>query len=280
MKYFTLATALLASAAIALPTPINTPITNSGVSGVTSEVNQVLTITTAEGKSLLVELNSDAKNILSGVSLGSVTNSVGKITQIADSATGLKVSGAAGSTITVALKDGKFALVELTNTVEGLLSGLGLGKVGSTVGTVVSSLGDIESIAARDNGVDSTVQGTLSVVSQTGETLVFKAVPSLLQGLDLTTVTGTVGKVVASVPVVGDLTSKAEELGEDPSQLFGLLSADGASTLLVKVESGLSGLTSTVSGLLSGLGLSSLSSTVGTVVEGATGTVGGTLSNL
>ena len=48
--------ALLASAAIALPTPINTPITDSGVSGVTSEVNQVLTITTAEGKNLLVEL--------------------------------------------------------------------------------------------------------------------------------------------------------------------------------------------------------------------------------
>ncbi|KAJ5220239.1 hypothetical protein N7468_009443 [Penicillium chermesinum] len=280
MKYFTLATALLATAACALPTAINTPVTSSGLSGVSGEVNEVLTITTAEGKELVVELNKDAKGLLSGVDLSrNVKSSVGQIVQVADSVTGLHVGGMAGSTITVALNDGKYALVELTSGVEGLLAKLGLTEVDEIVGTVVSSLDGITSLARRD-GLGSTVDGTLSVVSQTGETLVFQAVPSLLQGLDLSTIEGTVGKVIATVPAVGDLASEAEKLGEDPANLFGLLSADGTSALLVKVESTLTGLTSVVAGLLSSLGLSSLSTTVGTVVTGATATVGGTVSNL
>ena len=276
MKAFALSAAILATIAAALPTstlptpsgviPSGTPLPSSSrISSTAKQVHSVLTVTDQSKKNVLVELDSGFANLLSGLNLGSVTTSVGTIVQTADSLVGLNIPSDASGLLTVVTSDGEYALVELTDAVESLLSGLGLSLVGNIVGTVVSTLEDIVSSVKR-----SDLNNVLSITGLNGQIILVQVEPTLLgalNGLDLSSIQGTVGTVVASVPAVSDLASKAQEIGADPTELFGVLSKDGTSALLVKVESTGAQVTSTLSGLLSTLGLSSLTSTIGTVVS-------------
>jgi len=264
--------ALLATVAVALPTPTSLipGAATSAASTVSKTVHSVLTVTNQQtGKNMLVELEQGFASQLTGLNLGSASSPVGTIVQTAGSLSELQslTSGLTG--LTFVTSTGEYVLVELDNTVEGLLATLGLSAVGDVVGTVVSTLEGVASSAKR-----SELNNVLSITGLNNEPILVKAestLTSALGGLDLSSVKGTVGTVVASVPGVSDLASKASELGLPTNELFGVMSADGSSALLVRVESLAGGLTSTVTGLLSTLGLGDLTSTVGTVVGSAQG---------
>ncbi|KAJ6114781.1 hypothetical protein N7486_000559 [Penicillium sp. IBT 16267x] len=264
--------ALLATVAVALPTRTSMVpgATTSAASMVSKTVHSVLTVTNQQtGKNMLVELEQGFASQLTGLNLGSASSPVGTIVQTASSLSELQslTSGLTG--LTFVTSTGEYVLVELDSVVEGLLATLGLSAVGDVVGTVVYTLEEIVSSAKR-----SELNNVLSITGLNNEPMLVKAestLASALGGLDLSSVQGTVGTVVASVPVVSDLAPKASELGLPTNELFGVLSADGSSALLVRVESVAGGLTSTVTGLLSTLGLGDLTSTVGTVVTSAQG---------
>ncbi|KAJ5918205.1 hypothetical protein N7454_010580 [Penicillium verhagenii] len=259
--------AILASVAMALPTPTSIApagATSSAASVVHKTVHSVMTVTNQQtGKNMLVELEQGFASQLTGLNLGSVTSPVGTIVQTASSLDGLTNTGSGLTFITSA---GEYVLVELDDTIEGLLSTLGLSAVGDVVGTVVSALESVVSSVKRSNELNN----VLSITGLDNQPILVKTestVTDLLgNGLDLSSVQGTVGTVVASVPGVSSLASKASELGLPTNELFGVLSKDGSSALLVRVTSLTSGLTSTVTGLLSGLGLGDLTTTVGSVV--------------
>ncbi|KAJ5549046.1 hypothetical protein N7513_006280 [Penicillium frequentans] len=259
--------ALLATVAVALPTPTSMVpgAASSAVSMVSKTVHSVLTVTNQQtGKNMLVELEQGFASQLTGLNLGNPTSSVGTIVQTASSLSELQslTSGLTG--LTFVTSTGEYVLVQLDSTVEGLLATLGLSAVGDVVGTVVSTLESVASNAKR-----SELNNVLSITGLNNEPILVKAESTLTDALS--PVQGTVGTVVASVPEVSDLASKASELGLPTNELFGVASADGASVLLVRVESLAGGLTPTVTGLLSGLGLGDLTSTVGTVVSSAQG---------
>lgn len=290
MKSFTIA-AILASTAAALPTniipsgtipsgvpscipsgviPSGVPIP-SGIptctgaptaspSSASNKVNSVMTVTNQESKNILVELEPTVANLLTGLDLP-LSEPVGEIVQTASSLDGLNLQGLGSNFMTVATEGGSVALVKLTSTVEGLLSGLGLPQVGSLVGSLV---GTIEGLGSGSLKRDVT-ETVMHIVGMNGDVLPVKLgsnVLGLLSGLDLSSVQGPVGTVVAQASSVTGLVSKAESITADPTQLFSVLSEDGSSAMLVKLEG-------TATGLLSALGLGSLENVVGSVVGGA-----------
>lgn len=238
---------------------VGTGFANSQVS--TGQVHSVLTVTDQASKLVLVELEPTVAGLLSGLNLGGVTQSVGQIIQVAPTVGALNLNGATGGLLTVATSEGSVALIKLTSTVEGLLSGLGLPEVGSLVGSLVGTLEGVAS-GLTGNMKRDPVSNVMTITDLAGNPLLVQVEPtvlSLLGGLDLSNVQGAVGTVVAEVPAVSGLAAAAQGVAADPTQLFGVLGQDGTSALLVKVEG-------TATGLLSLLGLSSLTSTIGSVV--------------
>ncbi|OOQ81814.1 hypothetical protein PEBR_43283 [Penicillium brasilianum] len=238
---------------------VGTGFANSQVS--TGQVHSVLTVTDQASKLVLVELEPTVAGLLSGLNLGGVTQSVGQIIQVAPTVGALNLNGATGGLLTVATSEGSVALIKLTSTVEGLLSGLGLPEVGSLVGSLVGTLEGVAS-GLTGNMKRDPVSNVVTITDLAGNPLLVQVEPtvlSLLGGLDLSNVQGAVGTVVAEVPAVSGLAAAAQGVAADPTQLFGVLGQDGTSALLVKVEG-------TATGLLSLLGLSSLTSTIGSVV--------------
>jgi len=222
------------------------------------KVNSVMTVTNQESKNILVELEPTVANLLTGLDLP-LTEPVGQIIQSAPSMSGLNLQGLGSGFMTVATKEGSVALVKLTSTVESLVAGLGLPEVGSLVGSLV---GTLEGLVPVKRDITNNI---MKITDLNGDVLPVQlesGVLGLLSGLDLSTVEGPVGSVVAIAPSVTDLTSKAESIAADPTQLFSVLSQDGSSAMLVKLES-------TATGLLSTLGLGSLTSVVGSVAGGA-----------
>lgn len=240
----------------------NSQVSTGQVTGqVTSQVHSVLTVTDQASKLVLVELEPTVAGLLSGLNLGGVTQPVGQIIQVAPTVGALNLNGATGGLLTVGTSEGSVALVKLTSTVEGLLSGLGLPEVGSLVGSLVGTLEGVAS-GVTGNMKRDPVSDVMTITDLAGNPLLVQVEPtvlSLLGGLDLSNVQGAVGTVVAEVPAVSGLAAAAQGVAADPTQLFGVLGEDGTSALLVKVEG-------TATGLLSLLGLSSLTSTVGSVV--------------
>ncbi|KAJ5703879.1 hypothetical protein N7493_011017 [Penicillium malachiteum] len=250
--------AILATVASAMPTPssvVSSTLASTSSVAVTKEVHSVITVTTQESKQVLVELDQTVANKLTGVSLGSVTTSVGKIVKVVTSLD--QISSSDSNLITVLLSTGEYALVELTDAVEELLSDLGLSAVSDVVGTVVSTLEDVASNAKR-----SETSNLLSLTGLNGQAIYAEAT-GVLGELDLSEITGT---VVAKVESVADLKSKVSELGLNSNNVIGVLAADGVSVLVVKIESTVTGLLSVLTALLSSLGLGDLTVTVASVV--------------
>ncbi|KAJ5111156.1 hypothetical protein N7532_001691 [Penicillium argentinense] len=300
MKSFAVA-ALLASTAMALPTnvipsgtiPSGVPscipsgVVPSGVplpSGIeiclpsatpsasaSSIVSKTMTVTNQNSEQIPVQLQSTVANALS-----SVEGPIGQVVQTAPSVGALNLENLGSGFMTVATKEGSVALVKLTSTAEGLLSSLGLGQVSSLVGTLVGTVeGTVESIVGGLGGLGGLKRDAVSDVMQitnlNGDVVPVKlesSVLGLLSGLDLTSLlggaSGPIGSVVAVAPSVTDLASKAQSIAADPTQLIGVLSQDGSSAMLVKLEG-------TATGLLSSLGLSTVGTTVGSVVGGVAG---------
>jgi hypothetical protein len=241
------------------------------------------------GKKMLVELEQSFAQKLTGLNIGSVTQSIGSVVDIADSPSQLNTNGLTSGVLTVGTTEGKYALVQLTSEVENLLSPLlsTLGGVTQVVGGLVGTLeglgGNLGNLGGLTNvgGLTSDlkrgpVSDVMSITGEDGNNLLVKVEPTVLGllgelplGSLLGGVTGSsqslpLGSVVGQVPAASDLVQQATSLGADPSQVIGVLSQDGSSALIVKVES-------TATGLLSTLGLSSLGQTIGSVVPSVGG---------
>ncbi|KAJ6031067.1 hypothetical protein N7540_001799 [Penicillium herquei] len=254
--------AILATVASAIPTPSNivsSAVASTSSIAVTKEVHSVITVTTQTSKKVLVELDQVYANKLTGVSLGSVTTSVGTIVKTVTSLSEITSSDA--GLLTVLLSTGEYALIQLTDVVEDLLADLGLSAVSDVVGTVVSTLEDVVDDVASNTKRDTS--NLLSLTNLNGQTIYAEAT-GVLSELDLSQITGT---VVAKVESVADLKSKVTELGLTNGNVIGVLGADGVSVLVVKIESTVTGLLSVVGSILSTLGLGDLTVTVASVVS-------------
>jgi hypothetical protein len=244
------------------------------------------------GKTMLVELEQSFAQKLTGLNIGSVTQSIGSVVHIADSPSQLNTNGLTSGVLTVGTTEGKYALVQLTSEVDTLLSPLlsTLGGVTQVVGGLVGTLeglgGNLGGLGGLTNvgGLTSdlkrgAVSDVMSITGEDGNNLLVQVEPTVLGLLgelplgsllgSLGGVTGSsqslpLGSVIGQVPAAGDLVQQATSLGADPTQVIGVLSQDGSSALLVQVEG-------TATGLLSTLGLSSLGQTIGSVVPSVGG---------
>ncbi|KAJ5119883.1 hypothetical protein N7448_010552 [Penicillium atrosanguineum] len=257
----------------AMPTVTPTPKVSglssfTGGSSAGNAVHSVFSVTNG-GKKMLVELEQGFAQKLTGLNLGSVTDSIGSILDIADSPSQLNTNSLTSGVLTVATTEGKYALVQLTSEVETLLSPL-LSTLGGVTQVVGGLVGTLEGLGSLANLKRDPISDVMSITGMNGNNILVQVEPTvlgLLGELNLGSLLGgsssqssPLGSVVGEVPVAGDLVEQATSLGADPTQLIGVLSKDGSSALLVKVES-------TATGLLSTLGLSSLGQTVGSVVS-------------
>lgn len=232
---------------------------------------QVLSILNQAGtSSIKMTAESELQSLMSKLPVSALQKPVGQVIQTADSVDQLNTSGGSGlHQVTAVLDNGNAALIQLTSEVVNLLDGLGLGQVGGLIGSIVGGLESVTGYIKRD-----TLQNVLSITDVNGiaggKNLLAQLEPSLLGGLlggglDLSTVQGPVGNVVAMAPSVSELKSKIPNIpGAD---FIAVTTEDKASVLLVKVES-------TVQTLLSSLGLGSVGTTVGSIVSSASSAKG------
>jgi hypothetical protein len=232
-----------------------------------SSPGQVLSILNQAGTSdFKMMAESELQGLMSKLPLSTLEKPVGQVIQTAQSVDQLDTKSGSGLTqVTAILENGNAVLIELTQDVEDLLSSLGLDVVGNLLGSIVGGLESITGSIKRDDPL----QNVLSVTDMNGlaggKDLLVQVEPTLLgllSGLDLSTIKGPIGNVVAMAPSLSELKSKVPKIpGAD---FIAVEAEDKASVLLIKVEG-------TVQGLLSTLGLGSLGTAVGSVVSSAKG---------
>ncbi|PYH49610.1 uncharacterized protein BP01DRAFT_396295 [Aspergillus saccharolyticus JOP 1030-1] len=107
-------------------------------------VQDVLEVTGPNAKRLLIQLSPSVASLVVNLGLPGVGTSVGSIVKTASSIGDLvKDLGApVEQLLTVVGQDGSYLLIQLSPNVAGLVAGLGLPGVGTSVGTVVATLGD------------------------------------------------------------------------------------------------------------------------------------------
>lgn len=244
------------------------PIPTGAASGLTegAGAGQVLSILNQAGTSnFKMMAESELQSLMSKLPLSTLEKPVGQVIQTAQSVDQLDTSSSSGLThVTAVLENGNAALIKLTQEVVDLLSSLGLGEVGSLLGSII---GGLESITGNVKRADP-LQNVLSITDVNGlaggKDLLVQVEPTLLGllgGLP-STAQGPVGNVVAMAPSVSELKSKIPSI---PGADFIAVNAeDKASVLLVKVNS-------VGQGLLSTLGLGSVGTAVGSIVSSAQG---------
>ena len=245
------------------------PIPTGAASGMTegAGAGQVLSVLNQAGTSnFKMMAESELQSLMSKLPLSALEKPVGQVVQTAQSVDQLDTSSSSGLThVTAVLENGNAALIKLTQEVVDLLSSLGLGEVGSLLGSIV---GGLESITGNVKRADP-LQNVLSITDVNGlaggKDLLVQVEPTvlgLLGGLTPSTTQGPVGNVVAMAPSVSELKSKIPSI---PGADFIAVNAeDKASVLLVKVNSA-------GQGLLSTLGLGSVGTAVGSIVSSAKG---------
>ncbi|KAJ5425836.1 hypothetical protein N7465_000906 [Penicillium sp. CMV-2018d] len=254
-----------ASSISALPIP--TGAASGMTEGAGAGAGQVLSVLNQAGTSnFKMMAESELQSLMSKLPLSALEKPVGQVVQTAESVDQLDTSSTSGLThVTAVLENGNAALIKLTQEVVDLLSSLGLGEVGSLLGSIV---GGLESITGNIKRADP-LQNVLSITDVNGlaggKDLLVQVEPTLtglLSGLDLSTVQGPVGNVVAMAPSVSELKSKIPSI---PGADFIAVNAENkASVLLVKVNN-------VGQGLLSTLGLGSVGMAVGSIVSSAKG---------
>ncbi|KAJ5428151.1 hypothetical protein N7445_009605 [Penicillium cf. griseofulvum] len=243
----------------ALPNPTGT------VSDMTqgSGPGQVLSILNQAGTSdFKMMAESELESLMSKLPLSTLEKPVGQVVQTAESVDQLDTKSGSGLTqVTAILENGNAALIELTQEVVDLLSSLGLGEVGDLLGSIVGGLESITGSIKRDDPL----QNVLSVTDMNGlaggKNLLVQVEPTLLgllSDLDLSTIEGPIGNVVAMAPSLSELKSKVPKI--PGAEFIAVEAEDKASVLLIKVDGA-------VQGLLSTLGLGSLGTAVGSVVS-------------
>jgi hypothetical protein len=173
--------------------------------------------------------------------------------------------------LTVTGPNAEKLLIELSPSVAGLLSGLGLPSVGVPVGSVIASAATVGELV-KDLG--NNVEGLLTVVGADVGALLIQLSPEvagLVSGLGLPsvgvpvgTVVGTLGATLKRREVVQDLAPQVQDILE--------VTGPDAKRLLIQ-------LSPSVAGLLAGLGLPGVGVSVGQVVATA-GSVGDLLQDL
>ncbi|KAK4113000.1 hypothetical protein N656DRAFT_778510 [Canariomyces notabilis] len=173
--------------------------------------------------------------------------------------------------LTVTGPNAEKLLIELSPSVAGLLSGLGLPSVGVPVGSVIASAATVGELV-KDLG--NNVEGLLTVVGADVGALLIQLSPEvagLVSGLGLPsvgvpvgTVVGTLGANLKRREVVQDLAPQVQDILE--------VTGPDAKRLLIQ-------LSPSVAGLLAGLGLPGVGVSVGQVVATA-GSVGDLLQSL
>ncbi|KAJ9481572.1 hypothetical protein VN97_g11900 [Penicillium thymicola] len=244
--------------------PIPTGAASSMIEG--AGPGQVLSILNQAGTSnVKMTAESELQSLMSKLPLSALEKPVGQVIQTAKSVDQLDTSSGSGLThVTAVLENGNAALIKLTQEVVDLLSSLGLGEVGSLLGSIVGGLESITGNIKRDP-----LQSVLSITDVNGlaggKDLLVQVEPTLLgllSGLDLSTVQGPVGNVVAMAPSVSELKSKIPSI---PGADFIAVNAeDKVSVLLIKVNGA-------AQGLLSTLGLGSVGTAIGSIVPSAKG---------
>ncbi|KAB8078833.1 hypothetical protein BDV29DRAFT_201583 [Aspergillus leporis] len=108
------------------------------------QVQDVLEVTGPNAKRLLVQLSPSVASLLAGLGLPGVGTAVGSIVKTAGNVGDLlqDLAVPVKNLLTVVGQDGSLLLIQLSPSVAGLLTGLGLPAVGTSVGTVVATLGD------------------------------------------------------------------------------------------------------------------------------------------
>ncbi|KAJ5372423.1 hypothetical protein N7517_004429 [Penicillium concentricum] len=224
---------------------------------------QVLSILNQAGTSnFKMVAESELERLMSKLPLSALEKPVGQVVQTADSVDQLDTNSGSGLTqVTAILENGNAALIELTQGVVDLLSSLGLGEVGSLLGSIVGGLESITGNIKRDDPLQNVLSITDLHNLAGGKDLLVQVEPTLLgllSGLDFSTIEGPVGNVVAMAPSLSELKSKIPKIpGAD---FIAVNTEDKASVLLVKVDGA-------VQGLLSTLGLGSLGTAIGSIVS-------------
>ncbi|RAH39975.1 uncharacterized protein BO95DRAFT_33695 [Aspergillus brunneoviolaceus CBS 621.78] len=108
------------------------------------QVKNVLEVTGPNAKRLLVQLSPSVASLVANLGLPSVGTSVGSIVKTAGSIGDLlkDLSTPVEQLLTVVGQDGSYLLIQLSPEVTGLVSSLGLPGVGTSVGTIVGTVGD------------------------------------------------------------------------------------------------------------------------------------------
>ncbi|KAJ5154379.1 uncharacterized protein N7500_009818 [Penicillium coprophilum] len=243
----------------------NMPSPTSAVSDMTkgSGAGQVLSIINQAGTAnFKLVAESELERLMRKLPLSVLEKPVGQVIQTAESVDQLDTKSGSGLTkVTAILENGNAALIELTQGVVDLLSSLGLGDVGSLLGSIVGGLESITGNVKRDNPLQNILSITDVDGLAGGEDLLVQVEPTLLgllSGLDFSTIEGPVGNVVAMAPSLSELKSKVPKI---PSADFIAVNTETkASVLLVKVDGA-------VQGLFSTLGLGSLGTAIGSIIS-------------
>ncbi|KAF7595667.1 hypothetical protein BBP40_005111 [Aspergillus hancockii] len=170
-------------------------------------VDGLLTVVSKDVGALLIKLSPDVAGLLTGLGLPSVGVPVGSIVatlgqNLKRSADGKIVEDLAPKVqdvLEVTGPDAKRLLVQLSPSVASLLAGLGLPGVGTAVGSIVKTAGNVGDLL-KDLAVP--VKNLLTVVGQDGSLLLIQLSPDvagLLTGLGLPALGTSVGSVVATL---------------------------------------------------------------------------------
>ncbi|KAB8235783.1 uncharacterized protein BDW43DRAFT_309113 [Aspergillus alliaceus] len=113
------------------------------VEDVAPKVQDVLEVTGPDAKRLLIQLSPSIASLLASLGLPGVGTSVGEIVKTAGNVGDLlkDLGEPVKNLLTVVAQDGSLLLIKLSPDIAGLLSGVGLPALGTSVGSVVATLG-------------------------------------------------------------------------------------------------------------------------------------------
>ncbi|KAL3476076.1 hypothetical protein BJX99DRAFT_228479 [Aspergillus californicus] len=251
---------------MAAPTATNAADASTGSNGqiiqdLAPKVNTILEVTGPNAERLLIQLSPEVTALLSGLGLPAVGAPVGSIVASASSVGELlkDLGPHTQNLLTVVGDGGSLLLIELSSGVASLLSGLGLPSLGTSVGSVVATLGKN---LKRDNMIVGDlvpqVRDVLEITGPNAKRLLVQLSPEvagLVSGLGLPNVGEPVGEIVQEAGSVGDLVF---DLGVPVEQLL-TVTGDHGKALLIK-------LSPSVASLLTGLGLPAVGTSVGSII--------------
>ncbi|KAJ5478010.1 hypothetical protein N7530_003519 [Penicillium desertorum] len=113
-----------------------------GLPNVGVPVKNTLTVTGLNTKNLLVELSPSVTSLVAGLGLTTIAGPVGSIVAEASSVGDLvkDISGPVEDLLHIVAKDGKHLLIQLSPSVVGLVTGLGLPTVATPVGAILTTV--------------------------------------------------------------------------------------------------------------------------------------------